>query len=291
MTQVTVPVRPTDAPFFNSFAARTRDGDHNPRKWGIPWGRDYQCMEHLRSVFHLTDPDGNLVQRVILEPEKRSPDGTGKMGVSSGASWEIMDPFRKQVLIDVVHDRWSEDDNAGRPRCTVGFYENAVNDGSPYSLRNTGTGCLSLDTDAGLERFKVKWGPWLDTGILSEVCYDAGIYDHLWGPVQNLLEDQMARFGLYGMTEAIRWDSRTNPPRRVYEWAEYRVPMWCISRYILSRDPDNLLSWEPDEHVWIMNSPKTSGLLTAAQAADFRKRGWGVGFWMEGDEWKERGDE
>ena len=298
MTQVTVPVRPDDPPFMHPWASRTGinppyAGDANPRKWSIPWGDRERCTAHLRAAFHRTDANGDLCQRLILEPEMRSMDGAawpppnehGHMGVGCGASWEAIDPFLKQVIIDMTYERREEDRLAGRPPITVGFYVNAVCNGMPGMIRNhTSTDVINLDDDRELEIFKRNWLPWVECGVLSELNYDAGVHEQWWGKVINLIDDQMQRYGIYGMTESIKWtDNGGTPPRR-YTWADYQIPMWCISRYILSRDPTGLLVWPEGVHVWIMNSNHTywggtSGLLTEAQARDYTRRGWGVGSW------------
>ena len=294
--QVNVPVRPDDPPFMMPLAARTQDGDENPRKWSNPWGRRDQCMAHLRAAFHRTDHNGELCKRVVLEPEKRSLDGAGEswgpgvhenghMGLGIGCSWEAIDPFLKQVIIEVTEDRRKEDRAAGRDEVSVGFYTNSVNNGMPGMIQNhTSTGCISLDDDHDLETFKRNWEPWIQCGVLSELSFDAGVHNWLWDDVKDLLNDQSERFGLYGLTESIKWTDNSGTPPTRYTWAEYQVPMWCISRYILSRDPLGLLVWPEGARVWIMNSAHTywggtSGLLTEAQAHDYTRRGWGVGSW------------
>lgn len=303
MTTVHVPVRPTDPPFMQPLAARTNDGDENPRKWGDQWGRRDQCMAHLRECFHRVDANGDLCQRIILEPEKRSLDGAGAswgpgvhenghMGLGVGCSWEAIDPFLKQVIIEVTEDRRKEDRAAGRPEISVGFYTNSVNNGMPGMIQNhTSTDCINLDDDHDLETFKRNWEPWIQCGVLSELSFDAGVHNWLWDSVKDLLGDQMERFGLYGVTESIKWTSNNGQPPTRYEWAPFQVPMWCISRYMLSRDPLGFLEWDwaAGQRVWIMNSPHTywggtSGLLTPQQVRDYKRRGWGVGSWhLDGD--------
>ena len=312
--QVLVPVRPDDPPFMHGLAARTNPegrytGDTNPRKWAIPWGDRERCTSHLRDAFHRRDANGDLCQRLILEPEMRSRDGAewphpnenGHIGVGCGASWEAIDPFLKQVIIDMTYQRREEDRLAGRPPITVGFYVNAVCNGMPGMIRNhTSTDVINLDRDRDLETFKRNWEPWVECGVLSELNYDAGVHPQWWDKVKNLLNDQMQRYGIYGMTESIKWDDNAGRPPNRYTWAEYQIPMWCISRYILSRDPLGQLVWpwaddplgstpmhsdvDRTGHVWIMNSNHTywggtSGLLTVDQVRDYRRRGWGVGSW------------
>ena len=215
------------------------------------------------------------------------PNQNGHMGVGCGASWEAIDPFLKQVIIEITEDRRREDRAAGRPEISVGFYVNSVNNGMPGMILNhTSTGCISLDDDHDLETFKRNWEPWIQCGVLSELNYDAGTHTWLWDDVKDLLGDQMERFGLYGMTEAIKWNDNAGRPPTRYTWAEYQIPMWCISRYILQRDSTGQLEfdWNAGDRVWIMNSNHTysggtSGLLTEAQARDYTWRGWGVGSW------------
>jgi len=257
----------------------------------------------LREAFHRVDAQGELCRRIILEPEMRSKDGAGEswgpgvhenghMGLGMGASWEAIDPFLKQVIIDMTYQRREEDRIAGRPLLTVGFYTNAVCNGMPGMIRNhTSTDCLNLDNDHDLENFKRNWLPWVECGVLSELNYDAGVHNWLWPKVKNLLDDQMDRYGLYGMTESIKWDDNGGTPPNRYTWAKYQIPMWCISRYLLSRDPEGKLEfdWDGGDRVWTMSSPHTywggtSGLLTVEQALDYRRRGFGVGSWhLDGD--------
>lgn len=282
MSQVAVAVRPTDPVFFIALAARTRDGDENPRKWVHGWKEDPMCMTAMRENLRRTDARGNLCQRIVIEPEKRGPGANGQITVGPGADWEAIDDFRKHVLIEAVLDRRKEDREVGRPELTVGFYVDAGSDGMPGLITNhmNQNSVPNLDKDSS--RWDRKWLPWVDCGILSEIWYDAGSRDDRWDGVRNLLEDQKARHGLHGGTEAIRWNSRDG---RNYDWAAYiGVPMWCISRYILYRDPQNLLSWPDHAEVHIMNSAHrlpdgTSGLLTVEQARDYGKRGWTVGSW------------
>ena len=224
------------------------------------------------------------------------------MGVGVGCGWEAIDPFLKQVIIEVTEDRRREDRAAGREEVSVGFYTNSVNNGMPGMILNhTSTDCINLDDDHDLETFKRNWEPWIQCGVLSELNFDAGVHNWLWITVRDLVNDQMERFGLYGLTESIKWDDNAGRPPNRYTWARYQgIDMWCISRYILSRDPLGQLVWpwaddpkgsDPMEpgvegpgHVWIMNSAHTywggtSGLLTPIQVHDYRRRGWGVGSW------------
>ena len=299
MSQVAVPVRPTDPPFFMALAARVYS-DEWPRKWVNNWRDRHGCMADIRANLHRTDAQGHLCQRVVIEPEKRGPAANGRITVGPGADWEAMDPFRKHVLIEAVMDRRAEDRLEGRPELTVGFYVDAGSDGPPGLISNHMSAAVpNLDRDSS--RWDRKWLPWVDCGLLSEIWYDAGTAtDERWDGVRNLLEDQKARHGLHGGTEAIRWNDRQG---RSYDWADYDVPMWCISRYMLFRDPNGNVTWPDDAEVHIMNSNHklpdgTSGLLTERQARDYTRRGWSVGSWTRwhfADEMvnlrKERGDE
>ncbi len=307
--QVKVPVRPKDPPFMQPLASRSQDGWENPRNWSGNW-QDYdKAGQHLWDLFHRTDACGDFVQRIILEPEMRTPDAWGHQSVGGGAGWEAIDPYHKQLIIDITMERRREDRNAGRPEITVGFYNGCINDGMPGLISNhTNRNVVDITTDKGLDAFRRQWEPWVECEVLSELNHDAGTSVANTGPrweaVKKLLEQQWVRFGLYGLTEAILWTDNTGTPPNRYTWAPYDgVDMWCISRFILQRDPIGQLVWpwahplQPSEDdsdrrniqglpasVWIMNSAHTlsdgsSGLLTEEQARDYANRGWGVGSW------------
>ena len=251
MTQVTVPVRPDDPPFMHQLASRTGinppyAGDANPRKWGILWGDRERCTAHLRAAFHRTDANGDLCQRLILEPEMRSMDGAawpppnehGHMGVGCGASWEAIDPFLKQVIIDMTYQRREEDRLAGRPPITVGFYVNAVCNGMPGMIRNhTSTDVINLDDDRELEIFKRNWLPWVECGVLSELNYDAGVHEQWWGKVSNLIDDQLQRYGIYGMPESSKWTGnvRRHGQGKGMDVASGHSPGGSCARSVLAR--------------------------------------------------------
>lgn len=284
MSQVAVPVRPDDPPFFIHLASRTQDGDSNPRKWGISWGNDERAMLDFRQNLERRDAQGNLCQRVCIEPEKRSMDGADvpHMGVGTGAAWNTIDPFRKQIIIEAVEDRRREDRTAGRPELTVGFYVNSCCNGMGKGMiQNHGSSdVVNLDTDEGLEAFKIAFEPWVECGVLSEIWYDAGFFRDYKEKVINLLGDQKDRYGLHGGTEAIELLHTGQP----FEFAPYSMPCWAISRYLLYRDPLQELTFEPGQEVWTMNGAHrlpdgTAGLLTEQQAHKYTENGIGVGSW------------
>ncbi len=295
MTQVAVPVRPTDPPFLITLASRTTDGDANPRNWGADWMNPDTAMRYMRESLHRTDANGDWPQRVVIEATKRTPNAVEPMALTNGAGWESIEEIRKHILIEAIFDRRAEDQAAGRPKLSVGFYCGVIGNGQPGMIDNRlSDNVLNLDRDGDLDSFKRNWEPWIQCGVLSELWHDAGSMDrpeqpagNRWLAVKNLLEDQKARFGLHGGTEAIKWLSEKGNGNFV--WQDYDgVPMWCISRFILQRDPDNELNWFDDAEVWIMNAAhfiKTGprkgerGLLTAAETRDFTRRGWGVGSW------------
>ena len=306
--QVAVPVRPSDPPFMNPLSARTNDGWENPRRWGNRWSDRRQAGDLLWEAFHRTDANGDLVQRIILEPERRSVDAAGEMGVGPGADWTAIDPFLKQLIINVTMERRKEDRAAGRDEITVGFYNGYLNNGMAGLISNhTADGVVDLRDDRDLEQFKTKWEPWIECGVLSELNHDAGV--KAWDEVKELLLQQYTRFGLYGLTEAIRWDRNDGIWPTRYDWSQYEgVDMWCISRYMLSRDPTGQLAWpwsfRGGEHdtenifgqpasVWMMNSTHTyvnhdgetvRGLMTTDEVHQYVQRGWGVGSWnAQGD--------
>jgi len=173
---------------------------------------------------------------------------------------------------------------------TFGFYCGVDNNGDQWTNDSgTATGCLSLDTDEGKMLFERNFGPWLDLGVLSEVWWDAGARPDTpyWEQVKNLLEDQHARYGLHGGTEAIMNSREGDAPwPEDIVWYPYEgVPMLCVSRFILDRNPALDLRWPDNAEVHIMSSTHlridgTPGNLTVAQARDFTRRGWIVGSWL-----------
>lgn len=282
MTQVrvAVPVRPSDPPFMQPLASRSLR-DTEPRQWHRPWGDNVLAKGYLREAFFRRDANGELCRRLILEPERRSLEASGERGVGGGASWEAIDPFRKQLIIDLTFERRKLDRDEGREdeQLTVGFYCGVLGNGHPGMIDNGGvTGILNLDNDHDLDYFRRKWEPWIECGVLSELSHDAGSPADRWEAAKNLLNDQWERWGLYGVTEAI-----SHGPG--FSWLPWQgTPMWCLSRYILNRDPNNLLTWPDDAEVTIMNHPHKrsngeSGLLSHDEIRDFKSRGWGVGSW------------
>jgi hypothetical protein len=254
-------------------------------------------MGYLRSqFFDRRDAQGNLFHRYIVEPEPRGPNMVDTMAVTSGAAWGAYDPYRRECLIRILEERRDYDRSQGYDLTTMGFYAGCINNGVAGTKSNrTADSVIDLANTRDKAVFLENWGKWIEGGWLSELSWDAGVkVDYpprvpeerdRWPLVKNLLKDQKEQFGLHGVTEAIRWTDNTGTWPNKYTWAPWDdVPMWCISRYILDRDPLGELTWEPGQEVWIMNSPHrrqdgTPGLLPPSAARDYAERGWGVGTW------------
>ena len=137
MTQVAVPVRPTDPPFHITLAGVDSRTDMMYRRWASGWRDDPKEQERvLWENFHRTDAQGNLCQRVMMECEKRSPNAFEPMALGNGAGWESIDPFKKHLIIYLVEQRRKEDAAAGRPPMSFGFYVGCIGNSMPGMISN-----------------------------------------------------------------------------------------------------------------------------------------------------------
>lgn len=283
------PVRPTDPIFKDNWARRGggHQGEDNQRGYNAHYQDDPN--QFVYDQFHRTDSQGNLVQRYICEPERRTLDALGHLGVGNGR-WHGIPEERRDIISWNILERWREDDIEGRPRMTFGFYCGFVGNGDQLGQSNhTADGCISLDTKQGTQQFERSFGPWLEMGLLSEVWWDAGSKHDRMPVVLNLLNDQLERYGLHGGTEAIP-HTRDNDPATPWpqdiSWPQVApCPLLCLSRFILDRDPQEELAWPSGSEVHVMSThhPRldgTSGSLTVAQALRFTKRRWTVGSWL-----------
>lgn len=286
---MTIQVRPTDPIFKYSWAQRSQDGhegDDNQRAYNAAYANDPN--QFVYDQFHRRDAQGNLCQRYICEPERRTLDADGHMGVGNGR-WHGIPSERRDIIVWNILERWREDDEADRDRMTFGFYCGSIGDGDQWGQSNhMARWIINLDTDQGKMLFERSFGPWLDMGVLSEVWWDAGSKSDRLADCLNLLNDQSDRYGLHGGVEAIPHtrdrDAGTPWPGDI-TWPKVApCPLLCLSRFILDRDPDNLVAWPEGSEVHIMNTihervDGTPGNLTIAQARDFTRRGWIVSSW------------
>ncbi len=307
MPRVAVPVRSKEPMFIENFAQRSQDSFvDNWRKYIGSYGLQDQASdrpEHIWEMLHREDARGNLVSRLIFEPDRRSRVHDGRMHVSF-ARWFGVESELRQFLIEGVEERRAEDRAAGRPEMTIGFYVGSFTNGSPYTTNlRTATGQLNLRNRRDRRKWEYNILPWVDCGMLSELWYDAGARStnwtqKHWDMTRSNLEQQRNRYGLYGGTEALPHtrdsDSSTPWPQDINWIDPGDTPVHCISRFILDRDPGGLIDvkerWGANREVHVQSSQHLrlngmSGALRRHEARDFAARGWVVGSWMRPEDW------
>lgn len=300
---VAVPVQPNVPPFMVKLASRSNDGikdgevrNENWKEWNGPW--IHTPLDYLWEHLHRTDAQGNVCQRVILETERRTPNGVDAMAVTNGMAWPACDRDRREIIIECVEQRRKEDAEAGRDPLVVQFYTGVINNGFVGSTSNrTSQWILDLDSNAGREKFKQAWFPWIECGILSGLGFDAGAgsarRDDTYALIRNV-ENWIDGFLCF--TEAHPWVRQNSGI--VTEWAEVPadIEVWCLSRYKLQRDPDgtHVVDRVGARPTWIAShphstagntAPQRSGTLTPMEAREFEGRGFSIMSGLIGPPW------
>ena len=274
--------------FWANWSPRTPTPE-NPRGYANEWLNHPD--QYARAEFHRRDANGELVRRYVARLEHPSPQDNGTAAGQSAVPfsvWHGISTDRRAVIIRNVEERRLEDRLAGRPEMSFGLYVAAWSNGSPYTVdMRTATAVVDVTSKAGRQRWLATMGPWISTGVLSEVWYDAGSTAENLAAILALIDWQRSKYGLHGATEALIHSLETRPgaprwPANIRWPAAFLAPQMAISRFVLDRDPLGRLRWAPDEEVHIINSPNlrvdgTSGALGAVQALDFAARGWKVG--------------
>lgn len=283
-----VEVRTSDPVFWNNFAPRTVVFD-NPRGYVIGTNDSENWLDHpaayMYGEFHRTDAQGNLVQRYIARLER--PTGNDLHGgrMVPFAVWHGISVDRRIIIIDAIEARQLEDRNAGRPEMTFGIYVAAWNDGSAYTTNmHTASHVIDVDNEAEVDRWLCTIEPWLTTGCLSEIWYDAGSAMRNIRAILELLEWQSKEFGLHGATEAlfhVRDADPSTPWPGDITW-HWVAPQMCLSRFVMDRDPDNQLRFTPQQETHIINSPNkrvdgSTGAFGETVARGYTSRGFIVG--------------
>lgn len=304
MNSVLVPVRHDDPPYFCFLAQRSQDGIQNGRVANENWRHWINLwrsnpLGYLWGQLHRTDSQGNLCQRVVIESERRTPNGVDPMAVTNGMAWDAIDRDRREIIIECVEQRRAEDRAAGRPELVVQFYTGAINDGFVGCTSNRSSGgVLDVDHDEHWEKFQRAWMPWIECGVLSGLGFDAGMHGLRLQPTLDLIRKLRDRIDGWGsFSEAFPFSSHSGGIVTRWDDIPADIETWCLANYILQRDPNGTHKVDRGGKLpqWVASTPhltagntapvRRAGTLTGAEARDFERRGFGVTSARSGSPW------